>query len=66
MSITRQLERSVNKMRALLQRNNGDIHEAGPGVLDEMDAAIEQVHGLENVTCINTELAQEFAAKGEA
>lgn len=64
MSITRQLELSVTKLRVLLQRGNGDILEAGPGVLEELDDAIEQVRGLEEVACVNTDLLREFQQKG--
>ena len=64
MSIARQLELSVTKLRVLLQRSNGDILEAGPAVLEDMDAAIEQVRGLESVAVINTDLLKDFQAQG--
>ena len=65
MSIARQLEVSAVKLRALLRRDNGDILEAGPAVLDDLDAAIEQVRGLEEVACVNTDLLREFQEKGD-
>jgi len=66
MSIARQLEHSTTRLRALIQRSNGDILEAGPAVLDDMDAAIEQVRGLESMAEINEALLQDFQAKGGA
>lgn len=64
MSIARQLENSVTKLRVLIQRSNGDILEAGPAVLEDMEAAIEQVRGLEELADINTALIKDFQEKG--
>ncbi|MCL1939567.1 MAG: hypothetical protein FWG04_02770 [Desulfovibrionaceae bacterium] len=64
MSIARQLENSVTKLRVLIQRGNGDLLEAGPAVLDDLDATIEQVRGLENMANINEALLQDFQSKG--
>jgi hypothetical protein len=49
-----------------MRRNNGDILAAGPALLDDMEAAIEQVHGLEEVVYLETELVKDFQQKGES
>jgi len=64
MSIANSLQASVTKLRVLIQRSNGDILEAGPAILAEMDQEIERVRGLEGVTAINTDLLKEFQEKG--
>lgn len=64
MSIAKQLENSVTKLRALMRRGNGDLEILGPSVLDDLDLAIDQVRALEGVTTINMDVLREFREKG--
>lgn len=65
MSIASDLEKSIIKMRCLLQRGNDEIVRRGPDILGEMDEALERVRGLETVAPISAELAEAFQEKGE-
>lgn len=53
MSIAASLERTIGKMQALWQRNNGDFDAMFPDLLDDARADIERVSGLENVGDVN-------------
>lgn len=46
--IAEKLQNSVNHLRELLQRDNGDLAHAAPIVLDSLEAEIERVRGLES------------------
>lgn len=64
MSIAKQLEDAITKLRVLIKRGNGDITEAAPAILDDLDAVIDQVRALETVAPITTTLLQDYQAKG--
>lgn len=50
--IAETLQQSVNRLRAMLSRNNGDVVHGAPAVLEDLEADIERVRGLENVACV--------------
>lgn len=64
MSIATDLEKTSIRMRCLLQRGNDEIVAKGPELLHEVDLIIERVRGLEEVACVNTDLINDFQAKG--
>lgn len=66
MSIARQLEQSVMKLRVLIQRDNGDILHAAPAILDDIVKDADRVRALEEAACINTDVLKEFRQDFEA
>ncbi len=64
MSIAADLEKINIRMRCLLQRGAEEIVARGPELLREIDLLVDRVRGLEGVTAINTDLLQDFPAKG--
>ncbi|MEG2173844.1 MAG: hypothetical protein RRY29_11405 [Desulfovibrionaceae bacterium] len=50
--IAETLQQSVTRLRAMLARDNGDLAHGAPAVLDDLEADIERVRGLENTTVL--------------
>lgn len=50
--IAETLQQSVTRLRAMLSRDNGDLAHGAPAVLDDLEADIERVRGLESVACV--------------
>lgn len=59
--IAEKLQNSVNHLRELLQRDNGDLTHHAPTVLDSLDAEIDRVRGLENVAEIRADILEVYA-----
>ncbi|MEG2172349.1 MAG: hypothetical protein RRY29_03705 [Desulfovibrionaceae bacterium] len=50
--IAESLQQSVNRLRAMLIRDNGDLTHGAPTMLNDLEADIERVRGLEAVACV--------------
>lgn len=46
------LQQSVTRLRDMLARDNGDLAHGAPAVLDDLEADIERVRGLENTAVL--------------
>ena len=60
MSIVRSLQTTVTKIRALRERGNGDLENCLDVILEDIEADIERVRGLEDASHIDTDLLKAF------
>ena len=59
MSIAASLERTIGKMEAFWQRDNGDFDKMFPELLDDARKDIERVNGLEQAFTVGAALQAE-------
>lgn len=64
--IAEKLQNSVNHLRDLLQRDNGDLIHHAPSVLDSLDAEIDRVRWMENAALFIPELGGLYERTAEA
>ena len=64
MSIARSLQASVDKLREIYRRDNGDLEIFLPNILKDVEFDIKRVRELEQVLPISEELLREFRMKG--
>jgi hypothetical protein len=63
MSIARSLQQSVNRLKELKRRDNGDLEIFLGNVLKDIEYDIERVRGLEEMDNISNDILKEFQAQ---
>ncbi|MDR1946623.1 MAG: hypothetical protein LBQ51_05595 [Desulfovibrio sp.] len=66
MSIARSLQQSVDKLRELKKRENGDLEIFLGNILKDIECDVERVRGLENMDNLSAELLRDFQEQNRA
>ena len=64
MSIATSMRDKIAQLRGLVERGNGDLLALVPMLLERLEEDAEQVEGLENMACINTDVLKDCQEKG--
>jgi hypothetical protein len=65
MSIAEELEKEAKHLCDLLNRGNGELEAALPGILERLSAQTERVRGLENMEFLSADLLRDFQQAGD-